>query len=131
MDGVFYLSGKPMVFPVLFTVFAFTFAFLARRLVTRSIEKTVRKLYGEGANKGVLGPHELELVENSLIERTDAGATITALHAIEKIVSTDDYTFIYINVMAAHAVPRRCLNEVDYQAFVDSVNREWRKALPA
>lgn len=111
-------------------VFCVIYVLLVRRSIPATMEKNVRKLYCEGSNKGVLGQHELELSQNSLSKRTDSGMSSVFLSAIDRIVTTDDYTFIYINAVTAHVIPRHSLSEIEYRTFVDAVNTEWSKAQP-
>lgn len=94
---------------------------LLQRLWTSSHEKQVRRLYSEGANKRILGVHELELGEDRLTERSDTGGQETVFSAVERIVTTDGHAFIYIASVIAHVIPRSKVIEGDIEAFVGAV----------
>lgn len=86
-------------------------------------DRQVRKLYGEGTNKGAFGERELELTEDDLIERTLYGEQRTRLRAIEKVVMDGGYAFIYLIAVMAHVIPRDAVLDGDYEAFVERVKR--------
>jgi hypothetical protein len=86
-------------------------------------DRRARKQYGEGENKGVLGTHELELTPDSLIEKTQYGGTVTALEAIEKLDSSDRYTFIYVSAVSGYVIPHDAVSEGSHEAFVAELRR--------
>lgn len=90
-------------------------------LTTRYQDAQIRRFYQEGSNSGVVGFHELELTENNLVERNDVGGQITALTAIDKIVSTEHHTLIYVSAVGAHIVPRESVVEGDYTEFIEAL----------
>ncbi len=83
--------------------------------------RQVRKLYAEGANKGTLGPHDLELADSRLIERTPVNEHSVLLESIEKVERTDTHTFVYLSAVLAHVVPRAAVGERDYEEFVHAL----------
>src|SRR5262249_4293270 len=62
----------------------------------RSLANALRSAYREGDNKGVLGPHELELAPPDLIERTPVNENRRWLGAIERIETTPSHSFIFL-----------------------------------
>lgn len=88
-----------------------------------SIDRHARRLYSEGANKGVIGPHELELIEDSLVERNPFGESSARLCVIEKIVTTEDFTFIYTSAMGAHVIPHETVDKGELRAFIDALEQ--------
>jgi hypothetical protein len=99
----------------------------------RHQDRQARKLYGEGANKGMLGPHELELSGGDLIERTPFGESRALLEVVERVTSDRGYTFIYVSAVMAHVIPHDAVIEGDPEAFVEAVRRlvAQRQAEPA
>lgn len=87
-----------------------------------------RLLMRGSANRGVVGWHELELADGTLIERTEVGGSAVALTAVEQIASDDARTFVYTSSLGAHVIPRRSVQEGDYEEFVDALRREWEQA---
>jgi hypothetical protein len=84
----------------------------------------VRARHREGDNKGVLGPHELELAPPDLIERTPVNESRHWLGAIEKVATTPTHALIFISSFAAHVVPRAGVTDRDFEAFVRAVTEE-------
>jgi hypothetical protein len=105
-------------------VIAALWVLIIPRVIRRSLAGNVRRVYEEGRNKSAIGPHELELAEDGLIERTPYGESIAWWHGIEKVVSEDDYTFIYLTAVSGHVVPRDAVSEGNYEAFVDAVEEQ-------
>lgn len=89
----------------------------------RSVDWQTRKLYSEGANKGVLGEHELELTGDDLIERTPYGEQRMQLQAIERVATAGGYTFIYLSAIMAFVVPQDAVLDGDYEAFVERIKQ--------
>src|SRR4051794_2871709 len=100
---------------------AILWALLTPAVFRWSIDRSARRLYGEGSNKGMVGPHELELTADSLEESTPYGQQRAALKSIERVASSDKYSFIYLNAVMAHVVPHDAVQEGDAKAFIDAV----------
>jgi hypothetical protein len=75
-------------------------------------------MFKEGANKTILGPHELELTESDLIERTPFGESRVRFQAIERVASEGSHTFIYLSAVSANVIPHHAVSEGDREAFV-------------
>jgi hypothetical protein len=102
-------------------VAALFYAFGVPRLYARAIRRNIRGIYGEGDFKRVTGPVELELTATRLIERQPYGETSTLLEGIDKVVSTDEYTFIFLTPVSAHVIPHGVVKAGDYEAFAEEV----------
>jgi hypothetical protein len=89
----------------------------------RQTDRAVRRLLKEGANKAVLGSHELELVGDELVERTPFGETRMRIEAVERVVSDGGYTFIYVSAVGAHVIPHSAVSEGDPAAFVKTLRQ--------
>jgi hypothetical protein len=100
-------------------VAAIVCVFLVPSMVRRQVDRQARKLYGEGANKDVIGPHELELVGGDLVERTRLSESRTRLEAVERVISAGGYTFIYVSAITAHVIPHDAVSEGEYEKFVE------------
>jgi hypothetical protein len=102
--------------------------FMIPRLRPLYLGGLVRRMYSEGANKGMLGSHELELREKELICRTSVGEAKVLLGAVEKIVSTDKHAFIYLSAVSGYVVPRDSVSEGDCDAFVEALTHMGARA---
>ena len=94
---------------------------LLPRMVRRDVNKLVRRAIAEGANKGLLGPRELELAGDDLIERSEVGENRVRVDTLERVVSDGRHTFIYVNPVAAAVIPHDQVPEADRLAFVGAV----------
>jgi hypothetical protein len=90
--------------------------------------RQARKMYAEGANKGTLGPHELELTDTRLIERTPVNEYSVTLESIERVARSDTHPFVYLSAVLAHVIPRAALGERDYEEFVQALEARVAKA---
>lgn len=77
----------------------------------------VRRLLTEGKNSSVLCEHELEVMPDGLVEISPVSELRSKWESVERIESTSDYTFVYIQATAAHVIPRRAVAEGDYETF--------------
>jgi hypothetical protein len=100
---------------------------LFKVLLTSVFDWQVRRMYREGRNKGTLGPHELELTDRRLIERNPYGEQVVLLDVVERVASTHRHTFIYVSAVGAHVIPHDAVEEGDYPAFVEAVERQLAK----
>jgi hypothetical protein len=101
---------------------------LAPGMLRKGMERNVRRLYGEGANLGTLGPHELEVTDTHLIERNPYGESHRVFQALEKVAFADGYAFIYVSAVSAHIVPGDAIEEGHFQAFLEMLERGIEKA---
>jgi hypothetical protein len=90
-----------------------------------AIIRNTRKLLGEGSNRVMLGWRELELVGDKLVLHSELIDTRLDLRAIQKIVSTDRYTFVYLGATSAYIIPMNLYPEDEYRQFVDKLQATW------
>jgi hypothetical protein len=88
------------------------------------IERQVRRVYADGASSGLIGPHELKLVGSELIDKDSSSETRTQLQAIERVVSDENYTFIYFSAVSAHVIPHKAVKEGDVKKFIEALERK-------
>lgn len=86
---------------------------------------TVRKLYGEGKNKGVLGEHTLELIEDDIIAKTDVGESRSRISSLERIEASPDHAFFYTSALTAFVVPRNNVLEGDFDLFPQETRKRF------
>jgi hypothetical protein len=88
-----------------------------------SIARSTSRVFRDGTNAGAVGPHELELTESELVERTPVNETRTVLVAVERVVTGGGYTFIYLGTLLAHVIPHTAVTEGDLRAFVEALKQ--------
>lgn len=98
-------------------------AILMARSFWQTLERNVRKMYGEGSNKGLLGPHELELSGDRLIHRSPFVETKYRFEMVERVASTTDHTFVYVSAVNAHIIPHHAVSDGDYEAIIEAIRR--------
>ena len=113
-------SPGVVVFALVFgCLWIWAFPFMQRRSIARSS----RKLYGEGSNKGFVCRHDLELTDEFLVEKSDGGMSSRKISDLEKVVTDQTYTYIYVGSLSAHVVPHERVSEGNLQAFVEELRR--------
>jgi len=105
---------------------AVLYRYLFYRGMRHRIDTYARKVYTEGANRSLIGPHELTLSSDALIESNPLGGQTVALKAIEKIDVADGYAYIYFNATMAFPVPRKSVQDGNLDAFLDELMRSWQ-----
>lgn len=122
-------SGEPIA-AILGVIFAALFCVIYQWMWPASLDWHVRRLLSEGHTKGMLGPHELEIDPQGIIERTDMNESRTAWRGVDRIVETEDYAFIYISAIMAHVIPKHATTTDDPTAFIARARAWWRAANP-
>jgi hypothetical protein len=100
------------------SLFSVAFLSLSPFLVRVLTERQQRKLYSEGSTRGVIGMHECELRKDAVVVWNEIDELQTSWVGLDRIVTTDDYTFIFLSSVTAHVIPRQNVVEGDYGAFV-------------
>jgi hypothetical protein len=75
-------------------------------------------MYREGKNKGMLGRHEITIHDDNILEKNDSVSLEFRWTAIEKIVKTEKYIFVYVSSVSALLIPQRSfMNHTAYDEF--------------
>lgn len=93
-------------------------------------DRLIRKQYAGDKNRGFLGRHELEIVEEGLKFRTAYSEGKFAWGMIERIASLPDYTFIYTGTASALIIPHARITEGNYSAFLQELGRRFKADQP-
>ncbi len=96
-------------------------------LIPISMGRDVRRLLSTGKNKGVVGFHALEISRDGLVERTEISESRFPWLAVERIVDTDRYTYIFFSTLMAHVIPKR-ENVTVVEEFAMHSRRYWAEA---
>jgi len=116
--------GQETYVPILpAAAFAIIYVFISRSTFRNSTDRCVRKMYKEGSNNTIFCDHELELDRDYLIERTEQSESKMKVNAIEKVISDGDRTYVYVNAIMAHVIPRDSVRAGDYDQFVEELRR--------
>ncbi|MBP3954212.1 YcxB family protein [Gemmata sp. G18] len=95
----------------------------------RQAERQARRMYAEATNKSVLGTRELELIGSELISRSSYAESRLRIEAVERVVTYDGYTLIFISATTAHIIPHDAVSEGDPERFAEAINSRIPPAL--
>ena len=120
------LVGKEAALGILLLAivpFVLVFGMLYRLGFRPNTQNTIRRLYEKSLPREATGPHEMELVEDGLVERTPYSERWTPLQDIQQISSDGGRTFIYIGPATAYVIPNVAVSEGDVEAFTKAVRQ--------
>ncbi len=87
------------------------------RVYPRRIEaisrQATKRLYADGKNLGMLGPHVVTFDDEWLCELTPDREVRTRWRAVEKATLTDDHLFLYVSGFSAVIVPLRAFGTAE------------------
>ena len=84
-----------------------------------SIARQIQKHLEEGENRGVLGPHKIIISSDGVADIGELSQSTTQWKAVERVISTEHYAYIYVNALAAMVVPKRFFpNDAAFEEFV-------------
>ncbi|MEI4619745.1 YcxB family protein [Bacillus cereus] len=70
------------------------------------IERNIKKMLREGSYSNLLGKHNLQIIDEGIIETNSGGETKRNWKGIEKVEENEAYIFIYVSSMSANIVPK-------------------------
>lgn len=108
-------------------LFAMTFLFMGAgvtvflpRLLERSHRKQYRKLAREGIQNGMFGTHRIELLDEGVLDDTDAYRKLTRWHAIDRVAEGPGAFLIYLGTDAFLPIPHSAFRDAEtLRAFAD------------
>lgn len=126
LPGIFYAKANNEPAILAFAcLFAVIFTVLYWALFHRCLARTANRLISEGSTQGIVGPHELEITNSDLIERTEVNESKHSWKGLHRIVDTSDYLFIYVTALMAHVVPKQSVTAGDVDDFLRSATIRW------
>jgi YcxB-like protein len=126
LAGAFYAKSNDEPAILAFAgLFAVIFTVLYWVLFRRCLARSANRLISEGSTKGVVGPHELEITDSDLIERTEVNESKHSWRGLHRVVDTPEYLFIYVTALMAHVVPKQSVTAGDIDAFLQKANTQW------
>ena len=87
------------------------------------VNRQERMLADRLNDPGLSGEHELELTDETLIERTAVSTTAYRLGAIRRIVERPDHYLIYVSPMHAYVVPKAGVGATELDAFIGELGK--------
>jgi len=122
-------SGASLTSALPWLMFAAVWVIIVPFMLRRAMKKRVVQLFVEGEKQGIVGKHTLSLTSGGLTDKASHGRTKTGWRDVRKVVTTNQYVFIYLSDTVAHIVPRRAFpDERGFHEFRDTVIRYFRAA---
>ncbi|WP_255288064.1 YcxB family protein [Bacillus pseudomycoides] len=72
----------------------------------KHIERNINKMLKEGSYSNLLGTHNVQIIDEGIIETNNGGETKLNWKGIEKVEENEAYIFIYVSSMSANIVPK-------------------------
>ena len=99
-------------------------------LIRSAQRNSLRKLSEQGISNGVFGSHRVEVREEGLWHATNAFESLLRWHAIDRVVETGGFFFVYTGPNAFLPIPVTAFRDVDsLRTFADTFHRR-RAATP-
>ena len=83
----------------------------APRVLQGSVRRQVLRLYGRGESTRLIGKHRFSLTPEVMVDATERGDSRTPWGDVGRVVSTDNYLFIYTDAVLAAIVPKRSFSD--------------------
>jgi hypothetical protein len=118
------LMGQPAVMvmlPLAAVPVFFIFGMLYKAGFRPNNQRTLRRQYEQLLPRGATGPHEMELVEDGLVQRTPYSELRTPIEDVYGIRSDGERTFIYTGPASAYVIPHRSIPETELESFVEAI----------
>lgn len=119
-------EAPPLLMLSVSLVGAVIFASRASAILKKRMNHNTRKMLAEGRNASFLGEQQLELTDIGLTARSDYIETKLAWGAIERIESTPDYTFLYLNSVQAYVISHNKIIEGDCRMLLAEIGRRFQ-----
>ncbi len=84
--------------------------------------KFIKKSCESEKSKGIIGKHLIEVTDENFREKTDFNDTYIPWKGIDRIETTQNHTFIFVNEITAYIVPRHSLSAESYNSFMKEIN---------
>ena len=124
------VSGEwlPLLLPMTFglTIYILFLSLLTKFLTKFTMKNAIKKQYQGEKARGILGEHELEIVADGLIERTEYTETKTAWALLDRVETTNGYTFLFTGPHKAYVVPHHAVIEGSLPAFLKAFGERYQ-----
>lgn len=88
-----------------------------------AMRRRIRKLSGEGKNRGFLGEHTVRLTDDGLHATSEVSEGKVLWPGIERIAENDEYLFIYTGAGVGIVVPKARIESGDLATFTHELRR--------
>ena len=96
----------------------------------RKLRKIVDGMVSEGQNRGLFSRHRVAISPETVTDSGEHGQTSTAWRGVERVVTADEYAYIYTNALAAVIIPRRAFaGPSEFEEFVRTARGHHEKAV--
>ncbi|MCP4405161.1 MAG: YcxB family protein [bacterium] len=110
-----------LVYVITSAILGIVLLYIASKITHYHSARSIQHIFKEGTNKTMLGRHTLNVTDEGLTEITEYTTTHIKWEGIERIVSTPDYTFVYLSAVTAAIIPRESILDGDYKPFIEYI----------
>jgi hypothetical protein len=97
----------------------------------RRLRQAVTRMYAEGKNRGLYGSCQLTISPSGISQVTELRNVAVKWPAVEKIVESEHYAYIYVSAVGAFILPKAAFSsEADYRAFIAAARHYAAQAAP-
>jgi hypothetical protein len=116
--------SMPATLPLTFIALGFFFVLFSPILDRWRVRRHVARVYLQRRNRGAYSKRTLRVTHEGLEEISDQGESRIKWSAVDRVVSTANYTFIYLVADTnAIVIPKDAIEPDQYDAFVEAVRR--------
>ncbi len=134
--GIWHLADRTRVTPLrtfldLMPLFAFVPIYLLYFpwSYRRKLRKIIAGMVSEGKNRGLFSRHRVTVSPEGVTDAGEFGQNTTAWGAVERVVVSGGYAYVYISSLAAIIVPRRAFASAsEFEEFVRVAGEHHHKA---
>ena len=95
----------------------------------RKLRKIIKGMAGEGPNRGLFTCHRVTITPETITDVSEFEQTSTAWRAIENVIKTNKYAYIYNTTMSAIIIPKRAFtSSSEFDEFVQTAGNYHKKA---
>ncbi len=118
--GIFMLIGASVasIFVLMFSLFNALWIIAGQRQVSRKQLTYIRRLFSEGENRALFGPHQIVLHEDRVEVITPYSRTEFKWEAVERVEQDETHIYVYVSALNAHVIPKQYFtSELEAQRF--------------
>ncbi len=90
-------------------------------------KKQIKTLSEKGNYNDILGPHEITISEDCLVEKGGESVNNVRWDSINRIETNADHTFVFTDEVSAYIIPHKGVTSGNISQFIDKLNSTFKK----
>ncbi|WML32939.1 YcxB family protein [Clostridium sp. OS1-26] len=75
------------------------------------VKRRINKMLDEGKQENLFGRYSILITHEGILENSNMGQSNTNWNAVERLIETEEYIYIYISPVNAYIVPKRVFQD--------------------